>query len=394
MSIGCRACGAPLEPFMSFGKMPLANGFLTEEQIPKESFYELAPAVCGVCSLFQIMEQPMPDRMFHSQYPFYTSNSLHMQKHFEAFANTIKGRNPKFVVELGCNDGTMLKHFIGTPHLGIEPAQNVSRVAVERGCNVWNKFFDNELAKDIVCVYDEADVVAAANVVCHVANLPDLAAGVRRLLKPDGLFIFEEPYLPAMINRCSFDQIYDEHVFLFSVTSVLKAFSKHGLYLVDCAPQWAHGGSMRYYLSPLAGPISRDMDDHLQREKVHGLTDRKTYDILKSAINTKARILRETVAGLRGKRIAGYGATSKSTTVTVYCGLGPNEIEYISDTTPIKQGKLSPGTHIPVRPYEVFQRDPPDVALLFAWNHSEEIYAKEKEFKGKWLNYVPAVTCA
>ncbi len=392
MSIDCRACGTPLEPFMSFGKMPLANGFLSAEEIPTEAFYELAPAVCSKCSLFQIMEQPMPDRMFHSQYPFYTSNSLHMQKHFEDFAATVKKlMNPTFVVELGCNDGTMLQHFKNIRHLGLEPAENVYRVALERDCNVWNRFFDRKLAKDIVKVYGQADAIIAANVVCHVADLPDLAAGVRTLLKPNGLFIFEEPYLPAMMERCSFDQIYDEHVFMFSCTSVWSAFMKHGLYLVGCEPQEAHGGSMRYYLEPEPArwKATDKLYEQLKKEKF--LDKPKTYLKLRSKIEKKRNRLRTAIDKLRNKRIVGYGATSKSTTVTVYCGLGLDQIEYISDTTPIKQGKLSPGAHIPVKPHEEFVKDPPDVALLFAWNHRDEIYAKEKNFGGKWLNYVPEV---
>ncbi len=379
----CRACETPLEPFMSFGKMPLANGFLTEAEFKTEAYYELAPAVCPQCSLFQIMEQPLPDRMFHSQYPYYTSNSQQMQKHFEAFAKTI---GPGFVVEIGCNDGTLLQHFKDRPHLGIEPAANVAAVARKRGCTVIDGFFDSKFASSLDC---KADYILAANVICHVADLPDLCRGVHIALKDDGLFIFEEPYLPAMISRCSFDQIYDEHVFLFSVTSVERAFRRHGLYLIECQEQWAHGGSMRYTLSKQPLRPSLDVIGRLKTEYM--LTQPGTYRLLKQSIEAKRIALQRAIGDLHGRRIVGYGATSKSTTVTVYCQLGPSEIEYISDTTPIKQGKFSPGAHIPVRPYEEFEANPPDVALLFAWNHRAEIMAKET-FAGQWLNYVPAVS--
>ncbi len=215
---------------------------------------------------------------------------------------------------------------------------------------------------------------------------------MRTLLKDDGLFVFEEPYLPAMINRCSFDQIYDEHVFLFSATSVERAFRRHGLYLFNCEEQWAHGGSMRYWLSPKSKPITLRLQNRWDLER--SLQKPEKYQRLKTEIEIKRDKLRETIADIRRNdgRIVGYGATSKSTTVAVYCGLGPNDIEYISDTTPIKQGKFSPGAHIPVKPHEEFKSSPPDVALLFAWNHRDEIQAKEKDFRGKWLNYVPGVS--
>jgi methylation protein EvaC len=340
------------------------------------------------------MEQPMPDRMFHSQYPFYTSNSTFMQEHFRKFAETVKARKPNFVVEIGCNDGTLLRHFKGMPHLGFEPAVNVAEIATNRGCVVQNIFFDSLQAEAVVEVFGKADAIVAANVICHIADLPDLAEGVRTLLKDDGVFIFEEPYLPAMMERCSFDQIYDEHVFIFSCNSVMSAFSRHGLYLVDCKPQEAHGGSMRYTLSPYGGsPISVRLDAYLSNEDKLGLDKPKTYQTLKRHIEAKSNMLVSTIDAIKreGKRIVGYGATSKSTTVTNYCGLGSDQIEYISDTTPIKQGKFSPGMHIPVKSHNEFAANLPDVALLFAWNHREEIYEKEKDFKGQWLNYVPAV---
>ncbi len=385
----CRACGTELEPFMSFGQMPLANGFLTAEEVPREKFYELAPAVCRECGLFQIMEQPMPDRMFHANYPYYTSNSTLMQAHFEHFAKSI---GPGFVVELGCNDGTMLRHFINRRHLGIEPAANVAKVAEGRGCNVLHTFFDNDSATDIASEHGQADYILAANVICHIADLPDLCEGVRTLLSDNGRFIFEEPYLPAMLNRTSFDQVYDEHVFMFSTNSVRNAFSRYGLYLIDCEAQWAHGGSMRYTLSKQRSGITDRAVDQLIFELP--LRDPETYTNFKQRCEQAKQGLRAAIIGIRQinkQRIVGYGATSKSTTVLNYCELTPDDIEFISDTTPIKQGKLSPGAHIPVRPYEEFQKNPPDVALLFAWNHRDEIMAKEKDFTGKWLNYVPSV---
>jgi methylation protein EvaC len=232
---------------------------------------------------------------------------------------------------------------------------------------------------------------------CHIPDLHSVARGVRRLLKPDGVLIFEEPYLGDMIAKTSYDQIYDEHVFMFSATSVGNAFASHGLELIDVEPQPTHGGSMRYTLAAKRTQAVRPAVERLLRaEREQDLDRPDAYERFRANCENSCARLMELLEDLRakGKRVVGYGATSKSTTVTNYCGITPAHISFISDTTPIKQGKLSPGAHVPVRPYEEFRRDYPDYALLFAWNHSNEILEKETEFVnrgGKWIYYVPKV---
>jgi methylation protein EvaC len=400
----CRVCGAPIAAFMSFGRMPIANGFLTESEIASEYFFELAPALCERCGMFQIVEQPQPDKMFHAQYAFYSGTSRYMQAHFENFANfvigdVLKRRSNPFVVELGSNDGIMLRHFHqrGMRHLGIEPSVNVADVARGRGIRTISAFFDRRLADDIVAEHGRADAVLAANVMCHIPDLPGVAAGVQHLLKPDGVFIFEDPYLGDMIEKTSYDQIYDEHVFIFSATSVRHALAAHGLELIDVVPQITHGGSMRYMLAPKGSrAVSPRVDEQLAKENKQGLDGAETYRRFRENCEHSRAALMQVLDDLRkqGKRVVGYGATSKSTTVTNYCGITPAHVEFISDTTPIKQGKLSPGAHIPVRPYAEFARKYPDCALLFAWNHAAEIRDKEQAFiaaGGRWLVYVPQV---
>ena len=404
MSGRCRVCDAPISAFMSFGRMPIANGFLAGEEITGEYFFELAPAFCDRCSMFQLIEQPQPDKMFHGNYAFYSSTSRYMQMHFEAFAKTVmadmlKGRTDPFVVELGSNDGIMLRHFheSGMRHLGIEPSVNVADVARGRGIRTISAFFNRKLAEDIVAEHGRADVMLAANVMCHIPDLPGVAAGAQHLLKPDGVFIFEDPYLGDMIAKTSYDQIYDEHVFIFSATSIARAFAPHGLELVDVAPQITHGGSMRYTLAPKGSrPATARVAEQLAKERAQGLEKAGTYQQFKQNCENSRTHLMRTLNELRGqgKRVVGYGATSKSTTVTNYCGITPQHVEFISDTTPIKQGKLSPGAHIPVRPYTEFTREYPDYALLFAWNHATEIREKEQAFiasGGRWIVYVPDV---
>ena len=403
-SARCRICTNPIAPFMSFGRMPIANGFMKSEEIAGEYFFELAPAFCGNCGMFQLMEQPQPEKMFHEQYAFYSSTSRYMQAHFEAFADAVTkdvlaGRRAPFVVELGSNDGIMLRHFQkrGLRHLGIEPSANVAEVARSQGIRTISAFFDRKLADDIVAEHGHADVILAANVMCHIPDLPSVAAGMQRLLKPDGVFLFEDPYLGDMVAKKSYDQIYDEHVFIFSASSVRRAFAPYGLELVDVTPQITHGGSMRYGLAAIGSrSVSQRVGEQLAKEEALGLDRAETYRQFKANCEKSREDLMGTLEGLRrqGKRVVGYGATSKSTTVTNYCGITPALVEFISDTTLIKQGRLSPGAHIPVKPYGEFTRRYPDYALLFAWNHAAEIREKERAFiasGGQWIVYVPEV---
>ena len=402
--MNCRICSSKIESFMSFGRMPIANGFLLPEQVATEYFFNLAPAFCGHCGMFQIVEQPAPEKMFHSEYAFYSSTSRYMQIHFKSFADlvlqgTLAGRQNPFVVELGSNDGIMLKHFkdAGIRHLGIEPSTNVAEIARSLGITTISEFFDRELADRIVAEHGLADAVLSANVMCHIPDLSSVAAGIRRLLKPDGVLMFEDPYLGDMIAKTSYDQIYDEHVFIFSAASISWAFGQHGLELIDVMPQVTHGGSMRYILAPKGShPVSPNVQQQLSKELTQGLNKPETYDRFRLNCEASRDALMQTLESLRreGKRVVGYGATSKSTTVTNYCGIGPQHVEFITDTTPIKQGKLSPGAHIPVKPYEAFTENLPEYALLFAWNHASEIREKEQAFKdkgGKWIVYVPKV---
>jgi methylation protein EvaC len=399
----CLICEAPVEPFMSFGKMPIANGFLSPDQFAEEYFFELQVGWCSQCGMVQLTELVDRDRMFHANYAFFSSTSSNMQAHFRDFAQWVSAgylQGPDaFVVEIGSNDGIMLRHFAaaGINHLGIEPSTNVAAVARERGVHTISEFFDADLAKRIVAEYGQADAFLGANVMCHIPYLHSVADGIRILLKPAGVLAFEDPYLGDIVEKTSYDQIYDEHAFYFSLASVSHLFGQHGLEVIDVEPQNVHGGSMRYVITHKGARAPSPRVSALQaREAALGLRDLKTFVALRGRIERSRDALRSLLQDLRmqGKRVVGYGATSKSTTVTNYCGITPELVEYISDTTPIKQGKFSPGAHLPVRPYEEFVRRAPDYALLFAWNHSAEIFERERAFTragGRWISYVPNV---
>ena len=396
----CRICQNTVEPFMTYGRMPIANGFLMPDQFGDEYFFNLTPAFCDKCLTFQIEEQPAPEMMFHDQYAFFSRTSKFMQRHFSGYASWVcdnhLGKDDLFVVELGSNDGIMLENFAkrGIRHLGVEPSANVAEEARKHGVNTIVRFFGPDTATEIVAEYGQADALLAANVMCHIPDLNGIAVGADRLLRRDGVLIFEDPYLGAMIEKTSYDQIYDEHVFIFSALSVANIFGSHGFELIDLLPQETHGGTMRYVLARKgARSVSASVGKILEAERTQGLHLPETYerfrDNCEASKERLIRLLKEERAA--GRRVVGYGATSKSTTILNYCGIGPDLIEFISDTTPIKQGKYTPGMHIPVKPYEAFVEKYPDTALLFAWNHQKEIMDKEGEFTargGKWLTHI------
>jgi methylation protein EvaC len=402
----CRNCKRSIEAFMSFGRMPIANGFLSREQFANEYFFELAPAFCEACGSFQIVEQPEPQQMFHENYAFFTRTSKRMVEHFGRYAewvraNYLDGPDP-FVVEIGSNDGAMLENFArrGIRHVGVEPSANVAAEAERHGVKSFVGFFGKQSAAALAAEHGPAAAILAANVMCHIPDLHEVAEGVAELLKPRGILVFEEPYLGDMIEKTSYDQIYDEHVFIFSLQAVRSAFEPHGLEVIDVLPQPTHGGSMRYVFARKGErPVAPAVGRLAEKEAALGLGDAKTYQRFRVECERSRDELRAQLEALQQhrKRVVGYGATSKSTTVLNYCNIGPELIEFISDTTPIKQGKFSPGAHIPVRPYAEFVACYPDVALLFAWNHGPEIMAKEGAFVaagGRWLNYVPQVAMA
>ncbi len=399
----CRACGSPMTPFMRFGRMPVANAFVTEDQFAREYFYELAAALCAPCGMFQIVDHPDPAQMFHDSYAFFTRTSKGMVAHFRTYAEWVAERFLKkpdaFVVEVGCNDGALIENFAtgGLRHLGIEPSANVAAVANRHGVRTRVAFFDPETARAVRASDGPADAIVAANVICHIPNIRGVAEGVATLLAPHGVFAFEEPYLGAMIAKASYDQIYDEHVFIFSARAVAAVFAPFGLELIDTVPQATHGGSMRYVLGRKgAHSVSPSVARTLAEEGRQGLHLAATYDEFRRRCERNRDELVGLIRDLRrqGQRVVGYAATSKSTTVLNYCGLGPHDIEFISDTTPLKQGKFTPGSHIPVRSPEAFADPYPGFAVLFGWNHETEILGKEKAFAaagGRWIKFVPEV---
>ena len=399
----CLICSNEFSPFIDFGNMPIANGFATKKELRNEYFFPMLVGFCENCNMVQLLEQPDREKMFHDSYAFFSSTSDYMINHFKKFANSVSSLQDldekSFVVEIGSNDGIMLQNFLSNnvPCLGIEPSKNVALVAMEKGMDVMTEFFDRPLAKKISNSYQKADAILSANVMCHIPYIHSIFEGVKTLLKEDGIFIFEDPYLGEIIEKTSFDQIYDEHVFLFSALSVSYILRKHDLELINVEPQVTHGGSMRYTIAHQGAKIvSKNVLDLIDKEKRMGLNKKDAYIDFTDNVNQIKKDLIVLLTRLKSekKKVVAYGATSKSTTVTNYFGISPELIDCIYDTTPIKQNKYSPGAHIPILPYDQFRDSNPDYVLLFAWNHAEEIMKKEGDYMNDlrhWITYIPNV---
>ena len=399
----CLICEFDFAPFMNFGDMPIANAFSANPNKVDEYTFPMKVGFCNDCKMVQLVEQPDREKMFHENYAFFSSTSNVMKEHFTSFSESVsnlKSLNEKsFVVEIGSNDGIMLQNFIKNkvPCLGIEPSKNVAQVAKDKGIEVITEFFDQMLAEKITKSHQHADVILSANVMCHIPYMHSIYDGIKTLLKNDGVFIFEDPYLGEIIEKTSFDQIYDEHVFLFSALSVSYLANMHELELVDVEPQITHGGSMRYTIAHKgAKSVSKNVTNLIANEKRLGLDKKESYLGFTDSVNAIKDNLLILLKKLKseGKKVVAYGATSKSTTVINYFGITSDLIECIYDTTPIKHNKFSPGAHIPVLPYEEFRDSDPDFVLLFAWNHATEIMKKEESFMSqgrKWITYIPQV---
>ena len=322
----CLICGTPVETFISFGWMPIANGFLMPDQFPSEYFFELRVGFCLQCGMVQLIEQPDRERMFNENYAFFSSTSTRMAAHFKAFAGQVMAGyltspNP-LVVEVGSNDGIMLQHFAnaGIRHLGIEPSANVADVAIHNGIRTVCRFFDENLAREIVAEQGQADAFLGANVMCHIPYLHSVAAGIGILLKPKGIVMFEDPYLGDIVEKTSYDQIYDEHAFYFSVASISYLFEQHGMQVVDIQPQNVHGGSMRYVIAHRGTyPVSPSVKNQREKEDFLGLQQAETFEQLRRNIERSRENLMALLQTIQhqGRRVVGYAATSKSTTVSL-----------------------------------------------------------------------------
>ena len=391
----CRIDKSPCRVFLDFGKMPIANGFLKRKEFKKEYFFKLKVAFNSKLSLFQLEKNPNPKKMFNKNYPFYTSSSKFMIEHFKNFSNWIKNKfkmDKNFkILEIGSNDGTFLKNFKNYYHVGIEPSSSVHKVAIKNKINSVNKFFNKSSLKKFIKKNIKFNLITGSNVICHIPNQKELICCVKEILDKNGLFIFEEPYLGSMYKKTSYDQIYDEHIYMFSANSIRKIYKRFGMYLIDAMYLKTHGGSMRYIIANnLKLQKSKRLIKILKKEKNENIDNFKGCIRFKKKVeDSKKKLIKKLFKMKKNNlKICGYGATSKSTTILNYCKIGPNIIDVIFDTTKDKINKFTPGMHIPVIDYKFFKKRNYKNVFLFAWNHKKEIFKKEKNKNINWFSHL------
>lgn len=391
----CRICGSEnLVKILDLNETPLANGFLTEEELKKEEEkFPLAAHFCNNCSLVQLLDVVDPKILF-GNYHFMTSASKPAVDHFinlgqELTDNFVKDKND-LVVDIGGNDGTLLGCIKDHCRvLNVEPASNIAEISKKNGVATINDFFSSDLAQKILDEYGKASVISANNIIAHTDKVKDIFVGANLLLKDNGIFVFEAHWVKNLVGEGGFDQIYHEHLCYYSLHALKHLVESTGFFIKDVKSVPMQGESLRVYVGKTEG-ASMAVDEFLQREKDMGLTDIKTFLGFSDKVIQNAKNVKELLNSLKqqGKKIVGYGAAAKGNTLLNYFQIGPDLLDYIVDTTPLKWGRYSPGAHIPVVHPDKLKTDIPDYIFLLAWNYADAILEKERELREKGVKFI------
>jgi SAM-dependent methyltransferase len=400
-------CGTVLRhTFVDLGMSPLCESYVPSEKLNQmEPFYPLHVYVCETCFLVQLEEYVAPEEIF-SEYAYFSSYSDSWVEHMRRYADLITERlglgRDSLVIEVASNDGYLLQHFVKKriPVLGIEPAANVAKVAVERGIPTLVKFFGEQTATELAAAGKQADLICGANVLAQVPKPNDFVKGLRILLKPRGVVTIEFPHLMRLMADNQFDTIYHEHFSYFSFVSAERIFAAQGLTLFDVEELPTHGGSLRVYArhaEDSTKPVTGRTEELRQREIDGGLQRVETYASFGEQVKeTKRKLLEFLIAVKRdGKTVVGYGAPGKGNTLLNYCGIRTDFLDFTVDRNPYKQGKFLPGTHIPIHHPDRILEVRPDYVLILPWNFKDEIVrqmAYIREWGGRFVVPIPEVT--
>jgi SAM-dependent methyltransferase len=403
----CRFCGTGLnQTFVDLGMSPLCETYPSAQDLHRgEMFYPLHVFVCEKCLLVQLEEFETPENIF-GDYPYFSSYSDSWLKHCENYTARMIERfalgKDSFVVEVASNDGYLLQYFVqrGVPVLGIEPAANVAKVAVEKDVPSLSRFFGTQLALELAGKGKTADLIAGNNVLAQVPDINDFVEGLKLLLKPHGVLTLEFPHLLQLIEQNEFDTIYHEHFSYFSLITTIRILDAHGLKVFDVEELPTHGGSLRVYASRIEDPTHPEQpaaQSVLRKEQEHGLDSIEGYrGFARQVKETKFALLNFLLSAAKAsKTVAGYGAPGKSATLLHYCGIGKDLIQYTVDRSPHKQGRLLPGTHIQIYHPDRIRETRPDFVVVLPWNLKDEIVQQLhfiREWGGQFVIPIPKVT--
>jgi SAM-dependent methyltransferase len=402
----CRFCGSNLKhTFVDLGMSPLCESYLSMDQLNQmEPFYPLYVYVCDQCYLVQLEEYVTPEHIF-TEYAYFSSYATSWLEHVKKYTHQMIDRfgldKNSFVVEVASNDGYLLQYFVekGVPVLGIEPALNVAKAAEAIGVPTLTEFFGVECATKLAAEGKQADLIAGNNVLAQVPDLNDFVAGLKILLKPQGVITIEFPHLMRLMEENQFDTIYHEHFSYFSLITAEKIFAGHGMTLFDVEELPTHGGSLRIY-GRHADDTSKPITDRLMalhdREIAAGFTDMSCYaNFAEQVKETKRKLLAFLIQAKRdGKTVVGYGAPGKGNTLLNYCGIRTDFLDFTVDRNPYKQGKFLPGTRIPIFHPDRIAEVQPDYVFILPWNFKDEIMKQMafiREWGGQFVVPIPEV---
>lgn len=400
----CRSCNSTdIVSVLDLGETPLANSLLRESELTeKEKIYPLDLVYCQQCTLVQITETVPPEELF-SHYLYFSSFSDTMLEHAATLVNRLIQENQlgenSLALEVASNDGYLLQYYkeTGVPVLGIDPAENIAKVAQEKGIPTLAEFFGTEVAAKLRDEGTQADVIHAHNVLAHVADLNGVVAGMQMILKDAGTIVVEAPYVKDLIDHVEFDTIYHEHLCYFSLTALDKLFARHGLTIMYVERIPIHGGSLRIFAQHTTrAQRQQSVIDLLSEEEAWGVKTFDFYHDFGSHVETLKTELCDLLAKLKseGKTIAAYGASAKGSTLLNYFGIGAETLDFVADRSTVKQGYYTPGTHLPIVSPEALQEKQPDYTLLLVWNFADEVLKQQQAYRdagGKFIIPIPEV---
>jgi methylation protein EvaC len=409
-SHACHSCGSPLSVFLDQGEQPIANGFVNDPSAVERTF-RIQWGFCPACFLAQMVEQPPADVMFHREYAFLSGSSDGMRRYYAALAAELRSKwQPKSVIEVGSNDGTLLEHFKDLDHLGIDASENVNELARAKGLNVWTRLWNADTACLVAATWRatdqdiqrlvgrNVDLIVGCHVLTHLQQIGDFFAAADIALSPKGVVVVEDPSLDRIVTGGDYAQLYDEHACALSLPALQNTMGRYGFEIIDAQPQAVHGGSMRVTAARKGvHPVNAVVPALMQGEKY--LTNRYTFRSFNDDTQKRLGHLQELLTSLHesGKRIAAYGASSKlalTLTLLEQRGFDPAIVEVVTDTTPTKVGKFMPGTHNPIKARAEVDLADYDYLLLGAYVHLKECSGKERDWLaagGKWVVWTPAV---